>query len=77
MKTLGADKLDVAALERALAEDRAEVNPSEGIGKRAGTWVIAMASKLAGKIGEASFEVTKAEVVKELTALVAKYIIGG
>jgi hypothetical protein len=77
METLGADKLDVAALARALAEDRAEVNPSEGIGRRAGTWVIAMATKLAGKIGEAGFEVAKAEVVKELTALVAKYIIGG
>jgi hypothetical protein len=36
-----------------------------------------MATKLAGKIGEAGFEVAKAEVVKELTALVAKYIIGG
>ena len=76
LERLGVDKTDFPKLESAVAEDQTEGVPAAGIGKRAHAWIADAAAKLAMRLGDAGLEVAKNEAMKQLTALVARYVGG-
>ena len=68
-----ADRGDVQALEKAIAEDAAD-QPAPGLGGRTLDWIKGAAFKLVGKGGDAALEVAKAQMTAELTRVVSQYL---
>jgi hypothetical protein len=64
-------------LQAALSEDRADCKPHAGLGQRVQAWAVDAAAKVAGRIGDAAFDVAKDEAVKQITGLITRYLFGG